>query len=193
MAVIVEIKKNLLATLETALFMAQGPKRFGSSMGEMLRSWAVLAVVILISLASIYYIIPMEPRLQGLSFATICALFILQGIVGIILVLAIFYTFTGAYDRRQYFFPFITASNWTGLIMVTFHTLIIAGFVYGRFEWNEVQALSVVASIYGYVNIGFALTYVLHIPWQLGGFLAICNLAVNETCMHAMYWLAAQL
>ena len=46
---------------------------------------------------------------------------------------------------------------------------------------KDVYPIGVVISVYAYFNLAFALTYAFRIPWEMGGFLAVCCLAIDQT------------
>ncbi len=188
-----EIKTNLLATLEMALLMPQGPARFTNDMGAMFRSFWLVVLVMPFTYYAISLMQPATPQIAELSFMLVAFMFTVKIAIATVLTILISYGFAKHYERLEFFCATISALNWSGLINTVLFLPAVLMVGFGNFVWDDVYGYLVFLMLYGYLVTGFILTYTMRIPWELGGFLAICFMAVNQTSIDVMYWIASQL
>ena len=188
-----ELKRNALATLETALLMKQGPERFGTTLDEMLRSFWIFALTIPFTLYAISLIHPTRNEIADLSYGFVASLFLVKMLIVAVLSILLSYGFARHYERMAYFCSCITAMNWTGLIGTVLFLPSIIMVTMGIYTWDQVYPYLIFLTMYSYVCTGFVFTYTMRIPWEMGGFLAVCILAINQTSIDLLYWIAGQL
>ena len=188
-----EIWKNLLATLEIALFMRQGPARFGHSFDEMLRSWLIIFITMPVGFVCVAFMAPTNPVLADLPVTLNCFLFFVQALVSTGLAFLVIWMFTRQYKKTEYFLTTITALNWIGVIPTLLYFPLVIGLVSGHLTWDETRVVTIFFAFYGLLYTAFTITHVMRIPWQMGGFLTIVAFAINETTLDAMYWTAEKL
>lgn len=188
-----EIKTNLLATLEMALLMPQGPARFTNNLGAMFRSFWVMVAVMPFTYYAISLMQPATPQIAELSYILVAFMFTMKILVATVLTIMISYGFAKHYERLDRFCAAITALNWSGLINTLLFLPAVLMVGSGAYIWDDIYGYLVFLMLYGYIITGFVLTYTMRIPWELGGFLAICFMAVNQTSIDLMYWIASHL
>lgn len=185
-----EIKRNLLGTLEIALFMRAFRRRFGESKAEMWRSWLLPVATLPIAFAALPYMQAGDETLAPVSLPVLYALFSLKIVVVTALNLLVLWLFAKQYKREQHFLPLITASNWSSIIGAATDLPLLFTLVMHYHTWHEVEQAMIVFTIYGYCLLAFTITHILRIPWQMAGFLSICTFAVNQTAMQILYKVA---
>lgn len=188
-----EIKRHLLGCLEIALFMRQGAGRFGSSSGEMWRSFLVALASVPFIYMAVYYIKPTEPPFEGLSFGFVIFLFTARLILVTGLFLLLSYAILRGFERGQYFIQFVTAYNWVGVISAVLFLPVLWLLFTGAHTWEEVEPAVFVLAIYEYFYVAFMTTFVMRVPWQLAGFITICGLALNQTSLEFLLWLGQKI
>ncbi len=188
-----EIKTNLLATLEMALLMPQGPARFTNDISAMFRSFWLMIVVMPFTYYAISLLQPATPQIAELSYILVAFMFTMKILVATVLTLLLSYGFAKQYERMDHFCTAITALNWSGLINTLLFLPAVLMVGSGAYIWDDIYGYLVFLMLYGYVITGFILTYTMRIPWELGGFLAVCFMAINQTSIDLMYWIASHL
>lgn len=179
-----------MGALELALFMPQAVERFGSDFQSMLKSFLVPLAMMPLTYIGLYLSHHEQPEIAHLPYSQVVVLFLIKAIVVMGLSFAIIYAFAKFYDKKDYFFRTITAGNWSGIIPTLLFLPILVSMWSGYHSWDEAYPIAVVFAVYTYVISAFLLTHCLKIPWEMGGFLAICLLAVNETAYDVLYWFA---
>ena len=189
--VAIKIVLNSLANDEkvAALFMREGPERFGASWNEMLRSFWIVLINMIISLYSLQFMAPTEPKLEGLSLPLITSLYSGKTIIAVILGLLLTYAFAKYMKKMEYIFQYITSMNWAGLISTTLALPPLISVAAGFHTWLEIYPVLIVFALYGYAISAFIITRIFRVPWQLGGFLAICGMAINDTLFNILFWI----
>jgi len=187
-----EFKRNFLATFETAIFMRQGPQRYGLGLDEMFRSFWVLLLNVPISMLELSYMQPTKPEFASLSFGFVVSLFLIKMFISIVLAFLLIYAFAKHYKRMEYFCSSITALNWTSLIATILFMPLLICLVMGVYSWDDLTPPLILFAVYSYVCIAFAMTFTMRIPWEMAGFLTICIMAINETGYDILYWISAQ-
>ena len=84
-----EIKTNLLATLEMALLMPQGPARFDNSMSAMFRSFWLVILVMPFTYYAISLMQPTTPQIAELSFMLVAFMFTVKIAIATVLTILI--------------------------------------------------------------------------------------------------------
>lgn len=188
-----ELKTNLLGTLEMALLMPQGVKRFNNDMSAMFRSFWLIPIVMPFTLYAIHLMQPNVEQIASLSYGFVAVMFTFKILVVTVLTLLLGYGFAKHYERMEHFCLTVTALNWSGLINTLLFLPAVVMVGSGAYAWDDIYAYLVFLSLYGYLITGFIMTYSFRIPWELGGCLAICFMAINQTSLDIMYWIASML
>ena len=184
-------KNPLLGALELALFMKQSVERFHLDMNAMWRSFLVPIALTPLTFLMLYLSHHERPEISNLTYSEVAGLFFVKGLVGLALSLLILYGFAKAYDRLDRFYLTITAANWSSIIPTALFLPIMITYALGWYTWDDIYGISVILALYTYAITGFLLTYTFKIPWEMGGFLTVVLLAINETGFDIIYWLAS--
>tara|TARA_B100001989_G_C24520589_1_gene455648 strand:+ start:1005 stop:1577 length:573 start_codon:yes stop_codon:yes gene_type:complete len=168
-----EIKQNFLGCLEIFLFMRKGIERFGTSNVSAVKSFIVPLALLPFSLLAIMAVQSETPlnTLIGIKMGHLA--------ITAILFLAFVYYFMKQYDRQQHFWRFITISNWLSIPSMILLLPLLVGRLTG-IETTAFESYIIFTAIINYVYLAFILTNCFRLPWELGGFIAIVSLAINE-------------
>lgn len=168
-----EIKRNLLASFEIYLFMPRGVERFEVTPEKAIRSF--LIPITLMPLAIIAMI-----HFSGVQFYTA---FVAINIVKMFLAMGLFFTavyfLTKHFERHQYFYRFVMISNWLNILGLVLLLPIFVGIFMG-IPQKDMESYAIFSSLLGYVYSAFVLTHCFRLPWELGGFMAIVGLAIDD-------------
>lgn len=186
------IRRNLLGTLETALFMKQGAERFSVSKAAMKRSFLIPFLILPLTISTM---IAAHPEGSALSSTAINALAIMYGL-RTVLYLACFmgfiYIMARSLDRVESFARMVTANNFLVLPAAVLMLPLSLAFMNGMYSWAEVYPLMVCITLYSYAYTAFMAAHVLRIPKELAIFVSVCSMAINQTALDAMKWLGTQ-
>ncbi len=171
-----EIKENLVGCFEVLLFMKSGIDRFKNiARKDAIKSFAVPVVMLPIVMA-----VQVMTSKEGYTIPYIITVHFIRMFASFGLYLGLVYYISKLLEKQQYFSNFVVVANWwniIGLIMV----LPIVFYVFQGFDVTGIENYAIFISVMGYVYMGFILTHTLRIPWEMGGFIAISGLAVDET------------
>jgi len=171
-----EIKSNLLGCLELTLFMRRGVVRFESSRVAAIKSFLITLLVLPPTLAV------MVALSEGYAASLLVTLHAIRIVLSMVLFLGAVYFITKQYDRQSYFYKFINIFNWMnipGIILcLPILSIIITGASIEAFE-----SYAVFITLLGYVYGAFIITHTFRIPWEMGGFIAIISLAIDQNAL----------
>ncbi|HEY8191215.1 MAG TPA: hypothetical protein VIG74_02230, partial [Alphaproteobacteria bacterium] len=105
-----EIRRNLLGSLEVALFVTSARSRFGSTPDEALRSFIIPVILLPVTLFAVY--LSPRPELADQSANIIALLYVLRLFASWVMFLGSVYLLARNVDRNEYFCQFVTAANW---------------------------------------------------------------------------------
>jgi len=168
-----EIKNGLLGCLEIFLFMPKSMERFGKSKSDALKSLVIPALMFPLG------IVLMVLRNEGTADVMIFV-HSARYLMCFCLSLYIIYLIAGQLERKDHFFHFVSAYNWSSfigfmfLIPIFYHIFLHPG------DWGAIENYAIFVTVFIYVLIAFIATHSLRINWYLGGFIGIVNLAVNN-------------
>lgn len=185
------IKRNLLACLETALFMKQGAERFSVSYIGMKRSFIIPFLVLPISIATMIAAHP-EGNLSGGTMQALAIMYGLRTVLYLAVFCTIMYFMAKNMNRMSNYCRFITANNWLVIPAAVLMLPLSLAFMGGYYEWAEIYPMMVCFTLYSYAYTAFMAAHVLRIPLELAAFVSICSMAVNQTALDVMKWLGAQ-
>ncbi len=183
------IKNNLLGCLEIALFMPRGAQRFCADYRGMLRSFAIPVLVLPLTLATMIAAHP-DPDLTSDSAKILMVIYSLRTVVYLGLYLSLVYVMAKSMDRLESFYRFATANNWLALPATVLIAPLAFMFMNGAYSWDEVYPMMVFITLYSYAYTAFMATYVMRIPLEMACFIAIAGMAIHQTSLGALKWLA---
>lgn len=170
-----EFKNNLMGCLEVFLFMPCGLERFSNERRDALRSFMIPLILLPVTLTIIMFL----PDEAGAPLSVAVPIHFVRIILAVVLFLAAVYFLAKQFGREEYFYKFLNVSNWFNIIGFT----LILPFVYGIFSGQDMvafEAYAVFVTLVGYVYTAFVLTYCFKLPWQMGGFISIIGLAIDQ-------------
>jgi len=168
-----EVKRNLLGCFEIFLFMPRGLSRFEADSGRMLRSFIIPLVMMPFILVIVVGMFPEFPA------SLIASLTVLRTVLAAALFFGAVFFMARQLDRQEHFYRFLIVANWTNINGIIFVLPILIGLFLGR-DASTFEAYAVFSELVGYVYGAFILTYCFRIPWEIGGFLAVISLAINQ-------------
>lgn len=172
-----EWKNNLLGCLEVFLFMPKGLERFSGEARDAFRSLIIPAVLLPLVLVTM---VAMSP---GFSPSLLISLHALRIVAALVLFLTVVYFFMRQYEREEHFFKFLNVSNWCNIPGVILVMPILVALMTGA-EMSAMESYAVFITLVGYVYSAFVLTHCFRLPWELGGFIAIVGLAIDDNLLH---------
>lgn len=184
--IISECKRNLLGSLEVALFMRMGRDRFGDSTGEAIRSFAVPILLFPLTVATV--MMYPEAGIENGSANTIALLYSLRLAFIWLFFFGSVYLITKEIDRKQYFCRFVTVSNWITVPSTLVFLPVAYMLLSGTHTWDELYPFMVCIILYTYAYTAFMATYVLRVPWELSGFIVFVGMAISNSTMDIMSW-----
>lgn len=168
-----EITRNLRGCLEIFLFMPKGFDRFDVTPSKAIRSF-------LIPLALLPFILMIIVNMHAeFSPTLIISLNILRIFFSILFCLTAVYFLAKQFDRQEHFYKFIMISNWLNINSLLLVLPILIGMASGV-PSDDFEVYAVFCEIIGYVYSAFVITHCFRLPWEMGGFIAIVGLAINE-------------
>ncbi|MFP4313980.1 MAG: hypothetical protein ACLFR0_06610 [Alphaproteobacteria bacterium] len=186
------IKRNLLATLETALFMKQGAERFSVSKAAMKRSFLIPLLVLPLSVATM---IAAHPEGSELSQSATYALAIMYGLRTVLYLtgfMGFIYIMAKSLNRVECFARMVTANNFLTLPAALLMLPLSLAFMNGVYSWEEVYPLMICITFYSYAYTAFMAAHVLRVPMELAVFVAVCSMAIHQSALDAVKWIGAQ-
>lgn len=168
-----EVKANLIGCFEIFLFMRKGLERFIVSPPAAVKSFlipiAFMPVVLFITL------------LHGGAgvYAMWASVHVFRTVLAVGLYLLAVYFIAKQYHREQHFYKFILIFNWMNVIGIVFLLPVLGGVMAG-YEMSVFRSYLVFTTLAGYVYLAFVLTHCFRLPWEMGGFVAIVGLAIDD-------------
>ena len=168
-----EILRKLLGCFEVFLFMPRGVDRFGSSRKQALKSFFI--PILLLPLVMLV-MVGLSP---GYSWNLLIAIHLIRTVATIALGLGAVYFLTAQFGRSECFYKFLNVSNWYSIPTVILTFPIITAFMFG-YDMSLMESYAVFITILGVVYMAFMVRYVFRLPWEIGGFIAIVCLAIDQ-------------
>ncbi len=184
-----EIRKNLLGCLETALFMRGGSDRFCANRKSMLKSFLIPVVLLPLTLITVLSAHP-AGALNATSMQILALIYALRLFVYLGVFLSVIYCMARTMDKLDAFYRFATANNWLTLPAAILITPLVVLFMNGHYEWAEIYPLMVFITLYSYAYTAFMAAHVLRIPMELACFVAITGMAIHQTSLDVLKWVA---
>ncbi|HRC25922.1 MAG TPA: hypothetical protein PKX87_00640 [Alphaproteobacteria bacterium] len=180
-----EIRRHLLGCLEVALFMPMASRRFGQSREEMVRSFFVPAIV----LSLFILLFGVHPGLREGASAQTPLLYTLQGWASVGVFLWIVSFFSRGIGRAAYFRQFVTAYNWLFVPAAVVLLPVLWMAAEGYRSPQEIEAFVVLMTFYTYAMTAFMTAAVLRVPLELGVFVAVLAMGVDQGMVNVVGWL----
>lgn len=184
-----EIRRHLLGSLETALFMPGGPERFCTSARAMKASFLIPVLLLPLTLVTVFSGHPLGV-LDMTSAQILTAIYSLRLFVYLALYCGLVYVMAKSTGRLDHFHRFVTANNWLTLPAAALMVPLLALFLNGAYGWSEVYPLMVFITLYSYAYTAFMAMYVMRVNWELAGFIAIAGMAIHQSSLGALKWIA---
>lgn len=168
-----ELRSGLLGCFEVCLFMRQGVARFDDRPGAAVKSFLIplilspLLLAVLIGFSG------------GFSFTYLLSLHSARVAITSGLFLAVVYFMTRQYGREAHFMRFVTVNNWMTLPSALFLLPVLACLVLGL-DPSAYEAYALFITLAGYAYTAFIVAGCFRLPWELGGFIAIMGLAIDQ-------------
>lgn len=171
-----EWKQNLLGCLEVFLFMPNSVERFSNMRRDVIKSFiiplALLPVVMVVTVA----------MSAGFSVTILLSLHFIRMIVTIALFFSAVYFLSKQFERNQYFPRFLIVSNWSNIPGMILTLPILAALILG-YDMAGLESYAIFITIVGYVYSAFIITHCFRLPWEMGGFIAIVGLAIDQNLL----------
>lgn len=171
------LRRNLLGCLEIVLFMRRGITRFNTTKGAAIRSFLIPLILspILLMLLAI--------ESHGTPFMLMVSIHLPRTIISIAAFLFVTYALMRQFNRNKHFYQFVVATNWLSVPVTLFLLPIVVMLFTGTHTIAEIESYAIFTIIFGYVLTAFIATHALRIPWELGGFVAIVGLGIDQTTL----------
>ena len=183
-----ELRQNLLGSLEIGLFMSKGAQRFAADKTTMKKSFIVPALGLPLTLMMVLG--AHSETLNQPVTNILITIYSLRLVLHLSLFSSLVYVMARKIDQLKNFCRFITANNWLMLPSVLLMIWPVIGLVSGHYVWADIQPLVAMLTLYSFACTAFMMTHVLRIPWELAGFAAISGLAIHQTSLDVLKWVA---
>tara|TARA_R110001592_G_scaffold3525_24_gene20078 strand:+ start:5640 stop:6218 length:579 start_codon:yes stop_codon:yes gene_type:complete len=171
-----EMKQNLAGSLEIMIFMRRGIERFKN----VSRADAIKSFIIPVAFLPLVFTILILTSKEGHSIPFLLSVHFSRMVIGALIYLAIVYFLSKQLERQEHFCKFLVIINWTSFFDVILVSPIIFYVLTGG-NPEDVEVFAVFMTLLGYVYLAFILTHTFRVPWEMGGFVAIIGLAVDQT------------
>ena len=183
--------QHLIGSIEIALFMDKGVKRFEVKPHSLARSFAIPLCLLPLSLITVLYAHPSENlttgSIQALSFIYVLRLALyLSAFIGFV------YLMAKTMDKMEEFKRFIIANNWIGVPAALLTLIPVSLFLGGFYSWAEIYPVMIFATLYSCACTGFMASKVLRIPTELAAFIAITGMMINYNALDFVKWAAIE-
>jgi hypothetical protein len=183
------LSQTLLGTLEIALFMPRGAKRFGGSVKEFKKSFLIPLMILPLTLITVLAAHP-SGNLAPETAQILMAIYSLRLFVYLGLFIGIVYFMAKSLDRLDGFHRFVVANNWLTLPAAVLTAPLLIAFMNGYYSWAEVYPLMVMITLYSYAYTAFMAVHVLRVPWEMAAFIMVMGMAIHQTSLDVLKWAA---
>lgn len=168
-----EWANGLLGCFEVFLFMPKGIERFDTSAPTAVKSFLiplVLSPVLLAVLAAFS---------SGFSFTYLMTLHSVRVLITSLLFLGVVYLMIRQYGREEHFMRFVTVNNWMTIPSTLFLLPVVVCLVMGM-DHSVYESYALFVTLAGYVYTGFIISKSFKLPWEMGAFISIMGLAIDQ-------------
>ncbi|MCB1721748.1 MAG: hypothetical protein H6860_02260 [Rhodospirillales bacterium] len=174
-----ELQQNLLGTFEISLFMRSGVERFEVGVDQVLRSFLWPLVALPIALIVTLFLS------EGYSPWLLLILHSVRILLTYALSLILVFFFCKRVNRMEFLYKYIIVQNWFELALLALIAPMLVCLSIGM-PVEQVENYAVFITVLSYVYCGFILTYSLRIPWEMGGFIAVSFMFIDETAFDVL-------
>ena len=185
------LKKNLLGTLEIALFLKKGADRFSSNHKNFKTSFLIPILLLPLTLVTVFYAHPAGQLADGAT-QILAIIYTLRLFISLGLFLGFVYMMAKTLDKAKEFKRFATANNWVTLPATIAMLPLLLLFLNGSHSWAEIYPMMVIVTLYSYAYTGFLIAHVMRIPYELAAFMAVAGMAIHQSSLTALKWAAVQ-
>jgi hypothetical protein len=182
-----EIKNSLLGCLEVALFMPAGPKRFGNTRDEALRSFTIPALLFPASLLA--FLLSGTPDEIGTTSNTLTILMSIRAILVWVLFFGTVAWVLRHVDHMKHFYRFVIASNWLSVPATIIFIPVLWAIHGGAYSWDELYPFIIFLIYYSYAFSAYMAVYALVIPWELAMFITMISMMINDGTLNLVSWI----
>lgn len=175
-------KQSLMGIFEISIFMEKGFQRFENSAKSAMHSFIWPAITIPMAL------IVSIALSQGYSFSLLFILHSIRIISAFLLSLLLAFAFSKQLKRQNHFLKFLTIFNWFEVVMLALISPALILLTLGT-PLEQIETYAVFVMLVGYLYSAYIITHSLRVPWQLGGFVSISFLFIDETTMKIMTYI----
>jgi hypothetical protein len=180
------IKNKLIGGLDLVFLFSRGVEHFSGTKKEAI--YSLIPVLITLPPTILFaYLYPPKGMESGYGHGqilfTVMTHFTLAFILSNLVIAALCF----AFERRDKFWLFFTAGNWTGLVFSVITSPLVILACSGLVERNEMDRALALVTIYSYLITACIIWRALKINWQLAGAAAIAVLFVDQELGHALY------
>lgn len=152
--------------------------RFGSDYNEALRSFIVPILFFPLTLL-IVYAYP-SPGLKEASANTVALLYSLRMAICWGLFLGAVYFLTCEIGKKEHFCQFVIASNWLAVPASVIFMPVMWCVMTGTHTWEELYPFTLCLMFYSYGFTAYMAAWILRIPMELAGFIAVIAFIIND-------------
>lgn len=175
-----EVKSNLIGCAEIFLFMRSGLERFVVSPSAAIKSF----IIPLLLMPLVLYVPIAMAEESGFQSALIF-MHIVRIVLSLGLYLLAVYYLAKQYHREGHFYKFLVIFNWMNIPGLVYLLPIAVGLLAG-YPVEMFETYAVFVTLTGYVYLAFVLTHCFRLPWEMGGFIAIVGLAIDDNLFKAI-------
>ncbi|MCC6597273.1 MAG: hypothetical protein IT559_00590 [Alphaproteobacteria bacterium] len=186
-----ETRQNMLGCLEIALFMPRGAARFSSSVEGLKKSFLLPVILLPLSIATVLAAHPAAGNLNDGSAQTLAIIYAVRLFISLGLFLGLVYFMARKMDKMEEFYRFATANNWLVLPAAALMLPLSLSFMAGNYSFSEIYPLMVFITLYSYACTAFMAAHALRIPMELACFVAIAGMAINQTSLDVLKFVAS--
>lgn len=168
-----EVKRKLLGCFEILLFMPAGVQRFEGGREQAMKSF-IIPVVMLPFLLIV--LVALSPEY---AWALTVFVHFVRIVVTLAAVLGVVYLLAKQFKKEEYFYKFLNVSNWCNVPSVLFTVPILYAFLMGH-DIEALESYAVFVTLIGVFYSAFVMTHSFKVPWELGGFMAVAVLAIDQ-------------
>lgn len=180
------VAQNLLGCLDITLFMPTAQKRFSDTYESAVHSFFIPIFFFPLTLATVY-MFP-APELANASTNTVAMLLSLRTAFTLLAFMGTVYWLASEIDRKKHFYQFVVASNWLTIpSTLAFLPLVFMTFS-GGYSMEELHFVMMAIVMYTYGLTAFMAARILRLPMELGIFIAVINMGIDETATNIIHW-----
>jgi len=163
--------------------MKSGVQRFENTKEAALTSLLIPLILLLL----ISEISKINPVYADLNYLHILAKTSILLVLSILIYYGASYACIVALERKQYFFQFITATNWLTLTSFAINAPFFMLVYYGAYTYQEMLNLFIFLMFFSVIYSAFMITHLLRINWMLGAALSIMSLLIDDGLRQALF------